>query len=246
MNPKRMATALGVLCAACVGIAVAEFDYSKLPEDPRKVVKMATEAKTGLAAAVKTAEDSAKGKAVSAEMVSRDGKTIVIVRVLGSDKSCDVTIDAMSGSVVETKDQPMTVPTIPGEAVTGEPNSLPSGVKYYDIKVGSGDSPSTPAHIASFHTTGYLVDGKKFWSSLDGGRTLDGPVSNYVKGMQEGLFTMKPGGKRKILIPYELGYGDAGRPPTIPPRAMLIFDVELFSVSQPGGSTPAQSGAGGS
>src|SRR5262249_55381969 len=157
-------------------------------------------------------EDQTKGKALSAEMTRRADKPVVLVHLAGNEKTFDVTVDAVSGSVTDTKENAITPFVLPGEAVTGEPVTLPSGVMYYDIKAGSGDSPSTPAHLARFHTTGYLVDGKKFWSSLDRGATLDGPVSTYVPGMQEGLMTMKAGGKRKIIIPYQLGYGEAGKP----------------------------------
>lgn len=247
MKAKWITIAAGVLAASGASTAVAEPDYSKLPPDTRRLAKMTQDAKFGLVAAVTAAENETKAKAVSAELVRKDAGAIVLVRLVGNDKLFDVTVDAASGSILDKKDSELTAPVIPGEAVSGEPVTLPSGVQFYDIKVGSGDSPSTPAHLARYHTTGYLVDGRKFWSSLDSGQTLDGPVGNYVRGMQEGLMTMKPGGKRKILIPYELGYGEAGKPPTIPRRAMLVFDIELIAVAPPGGQLPAPTaGAGGS
>jgi FKBP-type peptidyl-prolyl cis-trans isomerase len=76
-----------------------------------------------------------------------------------------------------------------------------------------------------------LISGEKFYSSHDGdGEPLAAPLTRYIRGWQLGIPGMKAGGRRKLIIPYQLAYGERGRGPTIPPKAMLIFDVELLKV----------------
>src|SRR5204863_2880840 len=106
-----------------------------------------------------------------------------------------------------------------------------SGLKYVDTVVGNGESPTQGSNV-TVHYTGYLTDGKKFDSSVDRNqpfRFVIG-VGRVIKGWDEGVATMKVGGKRKLIIPSELGYGIKGSPPEIPPNATLIFDVELLAV----------------
>jgi len=85
--------------------------------------------------------------------------------------------------------------------------------------------------MVSVHYTGRLENGTKFDSSLDHGKPFDFAIGtgSVIKGWDEGLMSMKVGGKRKLIIPPALGYGVAGRPPTIPANSTLIFDVELLS-----------------
>jgi len=82
------------------------------------------------------------------------------------------------------------------------------------------------------HYTGYFTDGSKFDSSVDSNEPIIFPlgVGKVIAGWDEGLMTMKAGGKRKFIIPPQLGYGEQGAPPVIPPNAELIFDVELLEV----------------
>jgi len=115
---------------------------------------------------------------------------------------------------------------------TGEEITTPSGLKYIDIKIGTGGSPQ-PGRQVTVHYTGWLENGKKFDSSVDRGRPWEFTigVGNVIKGWDEGIMTMKVGGKRKFIIPPELAYGKSGRGP-IPPNATLIFEVELLDVEQ--------------
>ena len=111
-----------------------------------------------------------------------------------------------------------------------------SGLKYVDTVVGKGAVPQR-GQSCSVHYTGWLNDGKggkgkKFDSSVDRGEPLDIPigVGRVIKGWDEGVITMKVGGKRTLYIPSNLGYGPRGAGGDIPPNADLIFDVELMDV----------------
>ncbi len=110
----------------------------------------------------------------------------------------------------------------------GSETTTSSGLKYVDEVVGTGASP-TRGKMVSVHYTGTLTNGTKFDSSRDRGEPYTFPigVGQVVKGWDEGIMTMKVGGKRKLIIPPELGYGPMGRPPKIPGNATLLFDVEL-------------------
>jgi FKBP-type peptidyl-prolyl cis-trans isomerase len=114
----------------------------------------------------------------------------------------------------------------PGEVTTA------SGLKYIDEVVGTGDSPTHGQNV-TVHYTGTLENGTKFDSSFDRGQpyTFRLGVDPMIKGWVEALMTMKPGGKRRLIVPANLGYGAAGRPPDIPPNVTLKFEVELLSVN---------------
>jgi peptidylprolyl isomerase len=107
-----------------------------------------------------------------------------------------------------------------------------SGLKYIDIKVGSGPTPQS-GQTCSMHYTGWLTDGKKFDSSRDRGQPFPFKLGagQVIKGWDEGVASMKVGGQRKLIIPPQLGYGASGAGGgLIPPNAWLIFDVELLEV----------------
>ena len=109
--------------------------------------------------------------------------------------------------------------------------TTPSGLKYIDEVVGTGPSPKSGKSV-TVHYTGRLADGKKFDSSHDRNKPFVFAigVGHVIKGWDEGVLTMKVGGKRKLIIPPNLGYGAAGAGGVIPGNAELHFDVELISV----------------
>jgi FKBP-type peptidyl-prolyl cis-trans isomerase len=119
-----------------------------------------------------------------------------------------------------------------GGSTPGSEVTTASGLKYIDEVVGTGVSPKTGQNV-TVHYTGTLVDGTKFDSSVDRGQpyTFRIGTGGVIKGWDEGIMTMKAGGKRRLIIPAELGYGASGNPPKIPPNATLLFEVELLSVN---------------
>jgi peptidylprolyl isomerase len=112
----------------------------------------------------------------------------------------------------------------------------PSGLSYEDTQVGSGPTPKT-GQTCVMHYTGWLwingAKGSKFDSSLDRGKPFEFPLGQgrVIKGWDEGVATMNVGGKRTLLIPPALAYGDRGAAGVIPPGATLLFEVELLRVA---------------
>ena len=100
-----------------------------------------------------------------------------------------------------------------------------------DVKVGTG-AEAVKGKRVTVHYTGTLTDGSKFDSSVDRGDPFKFNLGSgqVIKGWDEGVAGMKVGGKRKLTIPYQMAYGEEGRPPKIPPKATLVFDVELLGV----------------
>ena len=116
------------------------------------------------------------------------------------------------------------------------PITTASGLQYTDTQEGTGEA-ITPGKTAVMHYTGWLRNpdgsaGKKFDSSLDRRQTFDFRLGagQVIKGWDEGVAGMKPGGKRRLIIPPDLGYGARGAGGAIPPNAALIFDVELVQI----------------
>ncbi len=117
----------------------------------------------------------------------------------------------------------------PGDPVKGEPVKTTSGLTYYDLKVGDGEQPSGPDTKVSVHYTGWLTNGTKFDSSVDRGQPSEFALNGVIPAWTEGVGSMKVGGKRKLIAPPELAYGQQARP-KIPPGSTLIFDVELLGI----------------
>jgi FKBP-type peptidyl-prolyl cis-trans isomerase FkpA len=107
----------------------------------------------------------------------------------------------------------------------------PSGLRYQDITEGQG-AEATADRTVSVHYTGWLPNGEKFDSSRDRNLPFNFTLGagQVIAGWDEGVAGMKVGGRRKLVIPADLGYGTAGAPPDIPPGATLVFDVELLDV----------------
>jgi len=142
--------------------------------------------------------------------------------------------------VVADQEPSLTASTLLADA-TATPNdpkagekaviATPSGLKYTDIVEGTGASPQTGQNVV-VHYTGTLEDGTKFDSSRDRNQPFQFKigVGQVIKGWDEGVSTMKVGGRRQLVIPPDLGYGARGIGP-IPPNSTLLFDVELLKVS---------------
>ncbi len=109
--------------------------------------------------------------------------------------------------------------------------TLPDGLKYMDVKLGKGAQPHA-GQTAVVHYTGTFPDGKKFDSSRDRGQPLEFELGarKVIPCWDEAVATMRVGGRRKLVCPPQLAYGERGYPPVIPPNATLNFDVELLGV----------------
>jgi peptidylprolyl isomerase len=122
-----------------------------------------------------------------------------------------------------------------GKPMSSAPMTTASGLQIIDGKVGTGASPK-PGQICVMHYTGWLYEngqkGKKFDSSVDRNEPFEFPIGQrkVIAGWDEGVASMKVGGKRTLIIPPALGYGARGAGGVIPPNATLMFDVELLDV----------------
>ncbi len=197
----------------------------------KRVVVDATNGKvTGavvtMPAAVAKALDKTKGGVVrEAAMNPAAEPPVITCAVFKDGQRHDVIVNAIDGSIVS--DTMMS--RFPGDAFTGQIVTLPSGLQYVDLKEGTGATPADKNAVVKVHYTGWLVDGKKFDSSVDRGEPASFALSGVIPGWTEGVGSMKVGGKRKLIVPYMLAYGERGRGP-IPAKATLVFDVELLEI----------------
>lgn len=113
-------------------------------------------------------------------------------------------------------------------------------MRYVDVAAGTGAA-AEPGKVFVVHYTGWLRDGTKFDSSRDRAQPLrfEQGKRRVIPGWDAGFEGMRVGGKRRLYIPYQLAYGVPGRPPRIPPRSELVFDVELLGVEEPPPAAPA-------
>ena len=110
--------------------------------------------------------------------------------------------------------------------------TTPSGLQYTDTAEGDGEAAQAGNNV-SVHYTGWLTDGTKFDSSVDRNQPFQFPLGagRVIAGWDEGVCGMKVGGKRKLTIPSDLGYGPTGAGAVIPPNATLVFEVELLEIN---------------
>ena len=158
---------------------------------------------------------------------------------------------------------PDTAPTTPGLAAVGTMPAASGTVtplyalRYIDLKIGDGESARTSAQGAivfyTVHYTGWLTDGTKFDSSVDRNEPFVFPVGakRVITAWDTGFEGMRVGGKRRLIVPYQLAYGATGHPPEIPAKADMIFDVELLGqgdtpqpvTGAPAATAPAATGS---
>lgn len=146
----------------------------------------------------------------------------------------------VAATITQAQTNASIAPTLMSDASTPTPKkpgdkalvTTPSGLKYVDLVEGTGASPQ-PGQNVVVHYTGTLEDGTKFDSSRDRKQPFQFKigVGQVIKGWDEGVGTMKVGGRRQLTIPSELGYGARGAGGVIPPNATLLFDVELLKLS---------------
>ena len=135
----------------------------------------------------------------------------------------------------ESSPPPQAQPSSGIPLVSGDTVTTASGLKYVEVVVGQGDTPKV-GQIVKVHYTVWLTNGTRCESSRDGGVPLEFPagVGKVIQGLDEGLSSMKAGGRRMMIIPPELAYKDRGTPGgPIPPGATLVFDIDLVSVANP-------------
>lgn len=202
---------------------VVAADMGEIPPDPAAVY--AKLAKMSLADAMKVAEQKSGGRASSAVLDFAGGQVkVTVAKADGSNAVVVVSLE--NGAIVSEENKGR----FPGEPVKGEWTETGTGLKYFDLVVGKGELPPSPSARVEVHYTGWLVDGTKFDSSVDRGQTTTFALNQVIPGWTEGLQTMRVGGKRKLIIPAELGYGARGAGGVIPPNATLVFDVELVAL----------------
>lgn len=160
------------------------------------------------------------------------GKRLLVVPAeLGMGAQGNSLIPANSVLVMEIELINSSAPRAATKVDEKDYTTTQSGLKYYDLTPGTGATPAAGQTVV-VHYTGWLVDGTQFDSSLDRGQPFSFPLGQgrVIPGWDEGVATMKVGGKRQLVIPPELGYGENGSGSVIPPNATLIFEVELLEI----------------
>lgn len=148
----------------------------------------------------------------------------------GADPLCGIGFKWSNGRCAQAEEESSSATERKAAALARERKSG-DGLVIEDVALGSGREVRT-GDIVKLHYVGTLADGNIFDSSRSGGAPFEFRVGQgqVIKGFDRGVMGMKVGGRRKVTIPYMLGYGENGAPPRIPPRATLIFDIELIDV----------------
>ena len=158
------------------------------------------------------------------------------VSVFAGGKSHLVSVNAIDGTIVSDQ----VAAQLPGDATDAPMQGEFGGVQWIVLKEGTGATPKGTDSMVKVNYSGYLVDGKPFDSNTARGKPIEFRLDRVIKGWTQGVQPMKIGEKRKLIIPWSLAYGEQGRPPVIPPKATLIFDVELVDadMAPPAPKTP--------
>ncbi len=162
------------------------------------------------------------------------GKRLLIIPPeLGLGESAEGDIPPNSTLIMEIELLEVFIPPKMTEVNESDYSITESGLKFYDFQVGDGKSPE-PGQTVFVHYSGWLEDGTMFDSSVERGQPFSFVLGegNVIAGWDEGLATMQVGGKRQLVIPPELGYGEAGAGAIIPPGATLIFEIELLEIQE--------------
>ena len=228
MNRILTIAALALVSAAAFAtmspLAGGGRDLTKIPLDPGVREKELGAKSVTLAKAI---EMAAKEGGVVASAAYDDGGQIAISLFQGGAEHV-VVMDSGSGAVISKT----AMARFPGDAVSGEGHTSSTGLIVYELKTGEGAEAIAKTSKVSVHYTGWLVDGTKFDSSVDRKQPFQFSLGGgVIAGWLEGVAGMKVGGKRKLVIPANLGYGDRGAGAVIPPKAVLVFDVELLSIN---------------
>ena len=207
------------LTAATMGSITQDHDYTAFPPTLAEAAEQVAAVTVSMADAIAKAEETTGGTAtgVSLDFAADQPAYIVITR--SEDAVREITIDASTGDVTDD-----------AITVSGELQKTESGLMYYDTVVGDGQQPAGPSSTVKVHYTGMFNNGEVFDSSVERGEPIEFRLDGVIRGWTEGVGSMKVGGKRRLIIPYQLAYGEQGRRGAIPPRATLIFDVELLDV----------------
>lgn len=151
------------------------------------------------------------------------------IRFLGLISACSLVI---ASSACTKKTEEPSAETAKGNTMTATASTAVTSLKSEDLKVGTGTEAASGKRV-KVHYTGWLTDGKKFDSSVDRGQPFEFNLGagQVIRGWDQGVVGMKVGGKRKLTIPSDMGYGAQGAGGVIPPNATLVFEVELLGVN---------------